>query len=212
VLVELAASEASGLVSGTGCTAVYDLALKTWVSKDRRRSSAGVADTPSQSACMIYTGSAYRYAWLGTNGIVYYEDTSTHLDADGGFVAKRAVSPNVKASGPQGTQYVNKALLLAKYHTAHDVSMSFAYNYDASYKTARLYSAADLAAVVAVTPNQQLEHTMHDDAECEAVRMQLAEATPSSGTLGTGEGSTWVSLAFELIPKQGAFALPDESR
>ncbi len=213
VLVELAASSSGGIVTGAGRTAVYDLTLRLWVSTDRRASSASVADTPAQSACMVYTGSAYRYAWLGANGVLYYEDTSDYLEADGTFIAKRAVSAHVKAAGPQGHQHVNKALLLARYHTAHDVSMSFAYDYSGSYKTPRVYTAADLAALVAIVPNQQLEHSLHDDAaDCEAVRIQLLDVTPSSGTLGTGRGATWVNLAFEVVPKQGAYSLPDEAR
>jgi hypothetical protein len=213
VLVELAAARTSALVSGDGRTAVYDLTLKAWVSTDRRKSSAGVADTPSQSACMIYTGSAYRYAWLGANGVVYHEDTTDYLDADGSFVAKRAISASVKASGPHGHQHVNKALLLAKWHTSHDLNMSFAYDHSSTYKTTRLYTAAQLAALVAVYPNQHLEHTLHDDAgDCSAVRIKLQDVTPSSGTLGTGQGATWVTVGFELVPQQGAYGLPDEAR
>ena len=79
VLVELAAAEASGLVSGNGRTLVYDLALRQWVSVDRRNSRNGAADTPSQSACMIYTGTAWRYAWTETGAFAQVtSDTHTH--------------------------------------------------------------------------------------------------------------------------------------
>jgi hypothetical protein len=212
VLVELAASESAGLVTGNGRTAVYDLTLKAWVSTDRRKSVAGVADTPSQSACMVYTGSAWRYAWLGTNGRVYHERSASYLDADDTFVAKRAISGNVKVSGLQGLQHVNRTLVLAKYHTAHDLNLSFAYDYSSSFKTARLYTAAQIATLTSALPNMQIEHPMHDDSRCESVRVQLQDVTPSSGTLGTGQGATWVSLCFEVVPQTGAFLLPDESR
>ena len=46
VLVELAASESAGAVSGAGRTLVFDLALKAWVSQDRRTTMQG-ADQPS---------------------------------------------------------------------------------------------------------------------------------------------------------------------
>lgn len=211
VLIECAASESAGLVTGSGRTLVYDLQLRKWVSTDRRTSSAGTVDAPSQSACMVYTGNAYRYAWIDSTGVAHYETTS-HLDANGAIVAKRAISANVKLGGVQGWQHVNKALLLAKYHTPHDLNLSFAYDYSGTYKTARLYTASDLATITAAIPNMQLEHPMHDDARCEAVRVQLQDVTPSSGTLGTGQGATWIALAFEVVPQTGAYGLPDASR
>ncbi len=213
VLIELAAAESAGLVTSAGRTLVYDLSLQKWVSIDRRRNSAGATDAPSQSACMIYTGSAYRYAWLSAAGVVHYEST-TSLDADGSPVCKRAVSANVRAAGFQGFQHVNKTLLLAKYLTPHDLSLSFAYDYSAVFKTARLYTSADLAAVTLVLPNMQLEHDMHDDARCEAVRVQLQEAPPSVGvgTFGIGQSATWIALTLEIVPQTGAYGLPDVSR
>ncbi len=211
VLIECAASESAGAVTGTGRTLVYDLSLRKWVSTDRRKSSTGTADTPSQSACMIWTGSAYRYAWLSALGVVHYENPGSYLDA-GTIVAKRAVSANVKAGGLQGFQHVNKTLLLAKYHTPHDLNMTFAYDYSSTYKTVRLYTAVQLLAISTTIPNMQLEHPMHDDARCEAVRVQLQDVTPSSGTLGTGQGATWIALAFEVVPQTGAYGLPDASR
>jgi hypothetical protein len=161
---------------------------------------------------MIYTGTAWRYAWLGANGTIYYESSASHCDADGSFVAKRAISANVKASGLQGLQHVNRTLVLAKYHTAHDLNLSFAYDYASSFQTARLYTNAELTTITGSLPNMQLEHPMHDDARCESVRVQLQDVTPSSGSLGTGQGATWVSLCFEVVPQPGAYQLPDASR
>lgn len=211
VLIELAASESSGLVAGTGRTLIYDLSLRSWQSTDRRTSSTGAADAPAQSGCMVYTGSAWRYAWVGANGIVYTEN-DTHLDS-GYWIAKRAVSAWMKAAGLQGFQHVNKALLLGKKHTSHDVSMSYAYDYSASYKTARLYTATVIDALTAAIPNLQLEHGLHDDARCEALRVQILDATPSTGeSVGTGQAGTWIALAFEVVPQQGAYPLPDEAK
>lgn len=210
VLIECAEAETGGAVTGNGRTLIYDLSLKVWTSTDRRHSVAGVADTPSQAACMVNTGTAWRYAWLGANGRVYVENTASHLDADGTFVAKRAVSAHVKTAGYQGGQHVNRSMLLAKLHTAQDLSLSFAYDYSSSYKPARVWTYAELAAFA--IPNLQVDHPMHDDTLCEAVRVQLLDVTPSSGSLGTGQGSTWIALAFETVPQSGGYLLPDASR
>lgn len=210
VLIELATSTSAGLVTGTGRTAVYDLSLRTWVSTDRRKSALALTDCPAQSACMIYTGSAWRYAWLSASGYVHVESATSSLDADGSFVAKRAVSASVKGSGMLGLQYINRTQLLAKRNDAHDLTMSFAYDYSASFTDARTWSNAELAAFT--LPSQQLEHRMGNDAECEAVRIQLLDVTPSSGVLTTGKAAVWIGLCFEVVPRAGAYLLPDTSR
>jgi hypothetical protein len=212
VLIECAQSQSAGLVTATGRTLVYDLSLQKWVSIDRRRSSASAFDAPSQSACMIYTGSAYRYAWMTAAGVVHYEDTTTSLDADGSMVCKRAESANVRAAGFQGLQHVNRVQLLAKYRNAHELTMSFAYDYSSSYAVARTYTNAELSAVATALPNMQLEHPGGADVRCEAVRARLGESTPSSGTLSAGRGATWIALNFEIVTQTGAYALPDVSR
>ncbi len=210
VLVELAASSSAGLVTGAGRTLIYDLSLHTWVSADRRTSSAGTADAPAQSGCMIYTGSAWRYAWVSAAGVVHMETPGTSLEANGSMVVKRAVSANVRASGIVGSQFVNCTQLLAKRNDPHDIAMSFAYNYNDSFVDTRTWSNAELAAFT--IPNQQLEHTMGADADCEAVRIQLLDVTPSSGSLVTGKSATWIALCFEVVPKSGTYLLPDTSR
>lgn len=211
VLIEIAQSSSAGLVAGSGRTLVYDLSLRVWISTDRRTSVSGVVDAPSQSACMLFNGAAWRYAWLAPTGYVHIE-SSANLDADAYWIAKRARSGNVKSGGLQGYQHVNKALLLGKKHTAHDLEMSFAYDYG-DFKPARLYTSAEIESLTERIPNVQLEHGLHDDARCEAIQMQLVDATPSGGeAVGTGEAGTWVALAFEAVLQQGAYLLPDEAK
>lgn len=194
-----------------GRTLVFDLTLKTWVSADRRASHISTVDALAMSACMVRIGTRWRYAWLAADGAVHHENDQ-HLDADGSFVVKRAVCADVKMGGMQGLQHVNRTLLLAKYHTAHDLAFSFAHNYSTTYGTPRTYTAAELAALVVLIPNMQLEHVMGDEARCESIRAQIQDVTPSSGALGTGQGSTWIALCFEVVPVTGAYQLPDESR
>lgn len=215
VLIECAGSVSGGQaqVASYGRTLVYDLSLRVWASTDRRTNTWSQSDVPAQSAAVIYTGSAYRYAWLGGTGNVYVEDRTTHLDPDSTWVTMRAVSPWIKASGLQGLQHVNRALLLAKNATHHDLNVYFAYDYSSTYKSARLYTATQLATLNAALPNQQIEHPLHDDARCEAIRIKIEDATPSTGqSVTTGQGATWIGLTFEVAPQQGAYKLPDESR
>lgn len=217
ILVECAASSSAGVASGNGRTLVFDLSLKLWVAVDRRTTVAGVASSPAQSGCLAFTtanvaAGEYRYTWMSPTGSVHVESNS-YVEADLSLVCKRAVSAHVKAAGLQGSQAINKTLLLAKYATPHNLSMSFAYDYATSYQTPRIYTDAQLAVLVAAIPNMQLEHQMHEDSSpCEAVRVQLQDVTPTSGNIGTGQGSTWIALAFETVPYADAYGLPDASR
>jgi len=210
VMIEVAATSSAGLVSGGGRTLVYDLSLKTWVSTDRRQSSVGIDDVASQSACMLTQGTTQRYAWMSTTGVVHVETPGVSVEASGSMVKKRAVSAHVKGSGLVGAQFINRTQLLAKRLDPHDITMSFAYDYSASFINARTWTNAELAAFT--IPNQQLEHTMGADADCEAVSVQLQDVTPSSGAIVTGKSATWVALCFEVVPKGGAYLLPDTSR
>lgn len=217
-LFELVTTESANQVSGTGVTLVYDLTLQQWVSVDKKTGTGGTASAPAQSAAMVWNGSAWRYAWLGmpndnqSGGRVYVEDTATHLDAGSYWVTKVAETANVKGGGLQGQQFTNRALLLAKRQTGHDHAMKFAFDYSASYGTTRTWSASELASLASALPNMQLEMLPNDNASGEAVRLHISDATPSSGSVGTGEGATWIGVTFEVVPQPGAYKLPDASR
>lgn len=221
--IELAAGESAGLVSGSGRTLVYDLALRQWDSIDRRTSAIGleeepgVADTPAQSACMIYTGTAYRYAWMQNDGRVYVENRSTHLDTTY-WVTMRAETGQIRIPrGPEGIhvqsmQHMNKVLLLARRSTDHNLSMYAAYDNSTSYKTADTWNRAAIATLIASWPTQQLEYPLHVDSEGQAVQLKIEDVTPTGGTVGTGQGATWMALTFEGSPRVGAALLPAIAR
>lgn len=211
VYIELAAGESAGLVTGNGRTLVYDLSLKLWVSVDRRASSTGTADTPAQSAAMVYTGTAWRYGWVATDGKAYVENRASCLDS-ATWVTLKAETAWFKMAGVQGYHALNRVLLLAKYATDHNLAMSFAYDYSSTYKTARTFTRAEIATVTAGLPNEQLEHGLHVDSEGQSMRIKLEDATPTGGTVGTGQGATWVALTIEGTPRQGAARLPSTSR
>ena len=47
---------------------------------------------------------------------------------------------------------MNKVLVLAKAGTDNDLSISFAYDYSSSYRSARTYTAANLTSISAALP------------------------------------------------------------
>jgi hypothetical protein len=43
------------------------------------------------------------------------------------------------------------------------------------------------------------------------VRVKLVDATPTSGTVGSGKGASWIALTLDITPQQGAFEVPEEA-
>lgn len=219
VYFELSSGVSSGQASGTGRGLVYDLTLKKWVSTDRRVDSLGHADAPAQSACIVWNGSAYRYAWCDIYGYVYTEDQTTYLDPGSTWVTKRAESAWAKSAGLQGRQHFQTVKLLAKYATDLNLRIYVAYDYNTSYQAARTWTRSELAALTTgmggagTMPNIQVEHLANDDGgDCMAVRVKVEDVTPTGGSVGTGQGAVWNTVSFEGAPLTGGYQLPDGAR
>lgn len=192
VLIELAASESAGLVSGTGRTLVFDLTLKDWVSTDQRKSYASVAATPAQSACVVYTGTAWRYAWLGANGRVYTESTG-YLDADSSFVTAQYETAWLK-HGLQQEQRVWAGTILFEQASAAGLTVEVAYDY------AAFDGADDKTWAEALTlSKRQLEWRPRPRGH--AMKFRVKDTAPA--IVGTGQGFTFVGMSFDLAQKQG---------
>jgi hypothetical protein len=214
VRFSLAASESSGLVSGNGVDVVYDLTLQTWISVDDKTTGpAATTLTPSQDACMVKVSDTWRYAWLTTDGTVRYErlssDASAHID-DTNWITMSVETAWFKTAGLQGNQQLNRLLFLARKSTDHKLSISLAYNYETSYRSARQWTHTEIASLLSSGwPITQLKHDPHDDAECQAVRVKISDAVHSGGTTGTGKGSKWLGLTLDITPKPGVFDVPE---
>jgi hypothetical protein len=124
----------------------------------------------------------------------------------------RAESGWFKMSGVQGRQALNQVLVLAKKSTDHDLSLHLAYDYSDSYKTAQTWTDTALDSVNAAWPRQQVAHLLHDDAEGQALRIKLEDATPTGSSAGVGQGATWIALTIEGAAREGAARLPEVSQ
>lgn len=186
---------------------VYDLTLQTWVSVDDKTGSSPAE--ASADACQVYVAGTWRYAWLGADGVLWTEQISSYLDGST-FVEREAQTAWFKLGGLQGTQFLNKLLVLERYTTDHDLEVSLAYNYETGWRSARTYTRAEIAALLSAGwPITQLRHDAHDDAECQSMRVRLVQKAPTGGTVGSGRGSSWLGLTLDLVPKQGAFDVPE---
>ncbi len=192
VYVECAASESAGLVTGSGRTLVFDMATNSWVSTDIRTSVAGIAGAPSQSACIIYTGTSYRYAWMATDGRVHYEDRTTHLDANGSFVVPLIETAYFNAA--QRELRVRTASILFQRYTAAGITVESAYdNGD--------YQALDSAVWSEVDTLGERQLEIATSPRGETVKFRITATQPVA--LGTGQGFGFIGLALDVDAEQG---------
>jgi hypothetical protein len=213
VLVECAAEMTDGEAGGDGRTFVYDTRTAVWRSIDRRTalSTVPVTDAPAQDACVVWTSAGYRYAWLHSSGVVHIESRDDYLDGTR-WVRKYGKTASVKLSGIQGQQIMNRVLLLAKKSTRSDISMAASYDYDTSFQTAVAWTAGTLDTLSTALGRVQVGHDLHNDAEGQAVSVEIYDATPTGGTVSTGQGATWIALTFEGEPRANAAQLSEEAR
>lgn len=192
VVIELAASESGGVVTGNGHSIVFDLATNSWVSTDIRASADGVAAAPSQSACVIYTGSAYRYAWMSSIGRVHYEDPTTYLDANGSFVVPLIETAYYNAY--QQEQRVRSASVLFQQYSAAGLKVESAYDYGD-------YDSLDDAAWSEVDTLNERQLELENEPRGETIKFRITATAPA--VLGTGQGFGFIGIALDVASKQG---------
>jgi hypothetical protein len=188
--------ESAGVVTGTSITLVYDLVLREWMSKDFYPSNEAV-----QSGAVVFYSNAYRYAWLGTDGEVHYErdvtDGSAYLDGST-WITQRVITVWMHPAGINGENVLSEHILLAKQYTGHDLTISIGFDYASSYASTRTFTAAQIAALASEWISREISQTT-----CTAVRFKFEDATPSSGSVGTGRGAAWVARTLKGVAKPG---------
>lgn len=197
-------------VTGPGRTIVYDLAMGGWVSVDTVYGQS--ANEAAQDARMCVVSGQRRYCWLGTDGYVYHErlpsDASAYLDGSN-WITLSVESAWFKLGGMQGKQYLNKVLVLARKVTDFNISVSLAYNYESGWRSARTYTHSEVSSLLSSGwPITQLRHDGHNDAECQSFRVKITDATPTSGTVGSGMGARWLGLTADVAQVVGTFDVP----
>jgi hypothetical protein len=199
--------------TGGGRDIVFDLTFGDWQSVDDKGSTS--PHTGSQHAAVLTVDGAARYAWLSSSGVVYVEnasdDATAYLDPGSEWITMSAETGWFKLAGIQGRQQFNLLLTLFRKHTPCDLSVEIGYEYRTAYDTAIARTHAQLAAVEALGVPLQLRNDPNDDAEGQAIRVRITDVTPTTGTIGTGRGATWLALTCDITPREGPAEVPEEA-
>jgi hypothetical protein len=192
-------------MGATAVRLVYDYVHEVWTTD----SISTAVSTPAvlQDAVMVggtLTSGVPKMHLLCTNGQVLRETPGTYLDG-AAWITATLETGWFKLDGVQGYNRVRETGILAEYLTGHELAVSVGYDYATSYTDAVSWTAAQIAAF---TTTREQVSVSHSRQKTEAVRVLLVDATPSSGSVGTGQGAAFIGLVFSAAPKGGTYRLP----
>lgn len=178
--------------SASGEILLYDMVFGSWsVLPLAAQSSAAIGASPGVMPIMSF---------LAASGSAFQQNKATYLSSLGAFQPSVMETPWIKMAGLQGYQRVRRAVLLANAATGHDITVSLAFNFNGTYVKSETFTAAQIAAL----PREELSLQIPAAyAKSQAIRIKVADATPSSGALGTGQGPILLGLALEIGVKKG---------
>lgn len=125
--------------------------------------------------------------------------SSSHLDYTNTWVTMEVEFAPIKTSGPQGFQHVKKVMVIGEQGSRHNLSVSFANDYDSTYYQTVNWSAAVIDTWTTL-PLEQFS-SKPGRPRCEAIKIKINDATPSTGAQGTGQGLKLVGLSLTVANK-----------
>jgi hypothetical protein len=131
--------------------------------------------------------------WLSSSGAIWQESTSSYLDAGTNWVPSVLTTPWIH-SGLVGYQLIVRAILLAQAATGHDLTIEVSYDYSDTPTDSKTWTAAEISSFA--TSREQLEIGFTQP-ECTAFQLRVSDATPSSGSVGTGQGAVLIGLQVD---------------
>lgn len=210
VIFTLAAAETNQQVSGGGAIAVYDLNNQCWFTRDEDA-------TGWQSGCMSTVSGKPRFHWMSPSGAVHRErastDGSAYLDSAGVFRASQITTGWFKLAGLSGNAIIRKVQLLCNRATDHNLTVDVGFNDRSTWDQTQTFTRATIAANA--VDGEHLEVDVGDECRCRTVRFRVTDATPTGGTLGSGQGPSIYGLVvyFDVDgPDRDLFRRPDGAR
>ena len=199
-------------ITAVGAIVMHDLVHQTWTT----RPIVPFAGPKHASLLGSAFGEVPTYAYLADSGTVFEETPGNYLDAS---AASGSVTPAfsssiiqtgpIKLSGIAGFQRVREVHILGQSNTRCDLTIALDYDNAGTFAETHSFTAAQIAAfstsraIVSVRPKQQ---------KCRAIAVRITDATPSSGSLGIGQGCTFIGLRFRIGVKPGSARIPAANR
>lgn len=164
---------------------------------------------PASGGSPTIVSSAYcRGSWffLTSEGFVFQEVKTDWRDVNGAssrYVPSRIRLQYVSLSGIQGYQRVWWVSADGEKKSNHDLTMNLYVDAEASTSQTWTWSATDINAWGRY---QAQVHVVHQ--ECEAISVELVDATPTGASVGTGQGFTLFGVSMEIGRDRGLRRVP----
>lgn len=186
-----------------GVTLVYDYAEKQW-STFRHTATGYSYGCPYADAC-LYGG---EWTFVTPNGYAYQESSSSYLDVSA-YVPMTIETAWLSASGPMGFVSVRNFSMHGESQTNHDLVVSVGFDSSDTYDQTASFAAQ--SAVTTVGP-EEFALTIGTKRKCNTIRFKVVDSTPTTGSVGTGQGPTWDMMALEVGVKKGTGNTPATRR
>jgi hypothetical protein len=209
VIFSCVEAELSGLPDGDGVLLVYDVTTDAWHVEWLLESEGAPSGAPV-SACMAIYQDEPAYHWLHQNGTLYRRraasDASAYLEGSS-WRPMRIETAWFRLAGPSGKAHVRKVQLLCKKHTDHNLVVSVGFNDRDAYEQTRTYTHTEISAQT--VDGELLEVDIGNERSARTIRFRIEDATPTSGTVGTGQGCTvyGILVHYDAEP-DGTFRRP----
>lgn len=148
------------------------------------------------------------YTFVSAAGVVHTEDTTSYMDS-GSYVPMTLETAWISANGPMSFASVRCFELAGESFTDHDLTITVGFDSDTSYQqTATWLGTSAVTAVGTEEPSV----TIGTRRKCNTIRFKVVDATPTTGTVGTGRGPAWNMMALEVGLKRGLGNAPATKR
>lgn len=186
----------------TGRILTFDYVGGGWSIYDLYDSDAAATHFGPDSAAQTNNG----YVWLGKNGSAWFENSASYLDPGSHWVSYSIESAWMKPADILGFVRFRWAYLLAEKGTDADVTISIADDYKDTYAQSGTLTAQQLNDGQFTNKGEIKCHIVRQKSS--AVRIKISDATPTNGTVGTGQGYNLIGLVIEGGVKKGPRKLP----
>ncbi len=185
-----------------GLVLVYDYFYKTWF----RRFYTDASDTAVANIRFVDAALINGVYTLLTAGGQVYRETAAHRrdgSVTGAYVSRDILlspftpSPSKSgwSNGPLGWVRIKDCTLMGTSITPHDLELSFALDYSASFTDSKTFLAG--TDVTTPGPLEKCRRTLTTQ-KCQAVQIRIRDLTPTTGSIGTGDGPIIEALALRV--------------
>jgi hypothetical protein len=184
----------TGELLGTGVVIAWDYYNKFWCVR-RYYDSAEEANSTAFVDAAVIDGA---YTMLTSTGRVHREDKTTHLDDGATYVERDVQLAAVSPAGPNAWCRYKRWNILGTNVTNHDLKVSVATDYSASWAQTNTFAAQTTPTTIG--PLQQVRITPALQ-KATAQRIRIQDLTPTTGTVGDGDGPIWEAVTLEYDAK-----------